>query len=100
MREVVIVSTQPASRSDAPSERSIQQHQISNSSRHPIAAGGVAANRCLIGHCCTNPDHAYHRRVVDGGSYIGFDQIGMDYHQRDDVRADNLAKFVHAGYRA
>lgn len=65
-----------------------------------FAAGGVAAHRCLIGHCCANPDHAYHRRVVDGGSYIGFDQIGMDYYQRDDVRADSLAKLVNAGFRA
>ncbi|WP_271627879.1 phosphotriesterase family protein [Bradyrhizobium sp. CCBAU 11445] len=65
-----------------------------------FATGGVAPHRCLIGHCCANPDHAYHRRVVEGGSYIGFDQIGMDLYQRDDVRADNLAKLVHAGYRA
>ncbi|RWK11047.1 MAG: phosphotriesterase-related protein [Mesorhizobium sp.] len=65
-----------------------------------FAAGGVAAHRCLIGHCCTNPDHTYHRRVVDGGSYIGFDQIGYDHFQRDDVRADNVAKLVRGGFRA
>ncbi|UVO35714.1 hypothetical protein KUL72_30705 [Bradyrhizobium arachidis] len=65
-----------------------------------FAAGGVAAHRCLIGHCCTNPDHAYHRRIVEGGSYIGFDQIGMGYVQRDDVRANNVAKLVRDGFRA
>ncbi|WGS19287.1 MULTISPECIES: hypothetical protein [unclassified Bradyrhizobium] len=65
-----------------------------------FAGGGVAAHRCLIGHCCANADHAYHRRIVDGGSYIGFDQIGMDYVQRDNVRADNLAKLVRDGFRA
>ncbi|WP_439361866.1 phosphotriesterase family protein [Bradyrhizobium sp. DASA03007] len=65
-----------------------------------FSVGGVAAHRCLIGHCCTNPDHDYHRRVVDGGSYIGFDQIGMDHAQRDDVRADNVAKLVRDGFRA
>lgn len=64
-----------------------------------FAAGGVAAHRCLIGHCCANPYGTYHRRIVDSGSYIGFDQIGMDYCQRDDVRADNLAKLVQAGFR-
>ncbi|WFU31363.1 TatD family hydrolase [Bradyrhizobium brasilense] len=65
-----------------------------------LAAGGVAAHRCLIGHCCSNVDPAYHRQVVDAGSYIGFDQIGMFYYQSDEVRADNLAKLVRDGFRA
>ncbi|MDA9481377.1 hypothetical protein XI07_04980 [Bradyrhizobium sp. CCBAU 11445] len=69
-----------------------------------FAAGGVAAHRFLIGHCCCNVDPAYHRRIVDGGSYIGFDQIGMDYFRRpdlcDNIRADNLAKLVRDGFRA
>ncbi|QOZ23918.1 phosphotriesterase [Bradyrhizobium sp. CCBAU 51753] len=68
--------------------------------QHLFAAGGIAAHRCLIGHCCANPDYGYHRRIVDSGSYVGFDQIGMDYVQRDDVRADTLAKLVHDGFRA
>ncbi|XSC42650.1 phosphotriesterase family protein [Bradyrhizobium sp. RDT10] len=65
-----------------------------------FAVGGVAAHRCLIGHSCCNVDPAYHRRIVDAGSYIGFDQIGMFYHRPDDVRADNLAKLVRDGFRA
>lgn len=68
--------------------------------QHLFEAGGVAANRCLIGHCCGNADPAYHRQVVDGGSYIGFDRIGMLHHQSDEVRADNLAKLVRDGFRA
>ena len=63
-------------------------------------AGGVKLHRCLIGHCCGNPDPAYHRRVVEAGSYIGFDRIGMDHLQPDAVRADNLVRLVRAGYRA
>ncbi|WP_076867157.1 phosphotriesterase family protein [Bradyrhizobium mercantei] len=65
-----------------------------------FATGGVAAHRCLIGHCCTSPDSTYHRRIVDAGSYIGFDQIGMDGYQRDDVRADSVAKLVHGGFHS
>ncbi len=63
-----------------------------------FADGGVAAHKCLIGHCCGNADPAYHRRVVDGGSYIGFDRIGMARLQPDDVRADNLALLVKSGH--
>jgi phosphotriesterase-related protein len=65
-----------------------------------FAAGGVAAHRCLIGHCCGNADPAYHQRVVAGGSYIGFDRIGIHRYQPDEVRADNLVKLVRSGHRA
>ena len=65
-----------------------------------FAAGGVKAHMCLIGHCCGNPDPEYHRRVVDGGSYIGFDRIGILRLQPDEVRADNLVKLVRSGHRA
>lgn len=64
-----------------------------------LAAGGVAAHRCLIGHSCYNLDSAYHRRIVNAGSYIGFDQIGWSY-RPDHARADNLAKLVRDGFRA
>ena len=65
-----------------------------------FAKGGVAAHRCLIGHCCGNADPAYHQRVVDGGSYIGFDRIGLLRYQPDEIRADNLVKLVKNGHRA
>ena len=63
-----------------------------------FADGGVEPRNCLIGHCCGNADPAYHRRVVDGGSYIGFDRIGILRLQPDEVRADNLAKLVKDGF--
>ncbi len=65
-----------------------------------FAAGGVEAHRCLIGHCCGNADPAYHRRIVDGGSYIGFDRIGLLRFQPDEVRADNLVRLVRSGHAA
>jgi phosphotriesterase-related protein len=65
-----------------------------------FAKGGVPAHRCLIGHCCGNADPAYHQRVVDGGSYIGFDRIGLARYQPDEVRADNLVRLVKGGHRA
>ncbi|RWL87355.1 MAG: phosphotriesterase-related protein [Mesorhizobium sp.] len=64
-----------------------------------FAAGGVFAHRCLIGHCCANPDHAYHQRIVERGSYIGFDQVGYDHIQRDEIRAGSVAKLVRDGFR-
>lgn len=63
-------------------------------------AAGVAARHCLIGHSCWNADPAYHRRIVDAGSYIGFDTIGWRETRPDWIRADNLAKLVRDGFRA
>jgi phosphotriesterase-related protein len=65
-----------------------------------FAKGGVAAHHCLIGHCCGNADPAYHKRIVDGGSYIGFDRIGLLRFQTDEVRADNLVRLVRNGHRS
>lgn len=59
--------------------------------------GGVPLHRCLIGHSCGNADIGYHRRIVEGGSYVGFDRISYVRHQPDEVRADNIAKLVQDG---
>jgi phosphotriesterase-related protein len=64
-----------------------------------FASHGVPLHRCLIGHSCGNPDPAYHRRIVDRGSYVGFDRVGMLRMQADEVRADNLALLVRGGFR-
>lgn len=65
-----------------------------------FADGGVPAHRCLIGHCCDNADPAYHRQVVEGGTYIGFDRIGYEDIQPSAVMADNLVRLLTDGYAA
>lgn len=65
-----------------------------------FTGNGVAAHKCLVGHCCGNADPAYHKRVVDTGVYIGFDRIGLHRFQPDEVRADNLVKLVRSGHKA
>ncbi len=77
-----------------------QDGQAGPEQQAAFAEGGVPAHQCLIGHCCGNADPAYHQRVVDGGSYIGFDRIGILRFQPDEVRADNLVRLVRNGYRA
>lgn len=62
-----------------------------------LVASGARADRCLIGHCCGNPDPAYHRQVLAGGAFIGFDRIGMAIMQSDEIRADNIVRLVQAG---
>jgi len=60
---------------------------------------GVPAHQIVIGHSCGSDDRAYHRRIVDGGAYIGFDRFGLTRLQPDEVRADCLTHLVECGRR-
>jgi phosphotriesterase-related protein len=59
---------------------------------------GVAAHRCLIGHCCGTADRALHSTVAERGSCVGFDRIGYAQFQADEVRADSVVALVRAGH--
>ncbi|TAK35091.1 MAG: hypothetical protein EPO21_07405 [Chloroflexota bacterium] len=63
-----------------------------------LKALGVPAHHVIIGHSCGSPDKAYHRRIVEGGGYIGFDRFGINMIQRDEVRTDGLCSLLQDGY--
>ena len=63
-----------------------------------LTALGVPAHRVIIGHSCGTSDKAYHRRIVDGGAYIGFDRFGLEWTQTDAERIDCLHSLVRDGY--
>jgi len=58
---------------------------------------GVPAHRIVIGHCCGSPDHDYHMRIVNGGSYIGFDRFGLELVRPDEGRVESLLKLLGKG---
>jgi phosphotriesterase-related protein len=59
---------------------------------------GVAAHRVIIGHSDDSSDQAYHRRIVDGGAYIGFDRFGLEWVQTDAARVVALHSLLEDGY--
>lgn len=59
---------------------------------------GVAPHRIIISHCCGSPDGAYHRRIGDGGAYLGFDRFGLELIQSDEVRIAGLHSLLSDGY--
>ena len=63
-----------------------------------LAAEGVPPNRILVGHSDGNPDPAYHRSIVERGSYIGFDRLGIEVILPDAVRVRNIASLVADGF--
>lgn len=59
---------------------------------------GVDANRCLIGHCCANPDLRYQKAIFDEGAYVGFDRFGNSWHGDDYFRLSTLTALIHMGF--
>lgn len=63
-----------------------------------LTALGIPSHRIIIGHSCGSADHAYHRRIVDGGAYIGFDRFGLELIQSDEVRIESMHRLLQNGY--
>ena len=58
---------------------------------------GVPSHRIIIGHCCGSRDHAYHKRIVDEGTYIGFDRFGSYDYATDEDRLASLVAILRTG---
>ncbi len=58
---------------------------------------GVPAHRIVVGHCCGSSDHDYHMKIVQGGSYLGFDRFGLDVVHPDKERVASLLKLIRRG---
>jgi phosphotriesterase-related protein len=59
---------------------------------------GLIPHHALIGHTDGLDDPATHRRIVDGGAYIGFDRLGLESLMPDATRVKNIARLVQAGF--
>jgi phosphotriesterase-related protein len=55
---------------------------------------GVPPHRIIIGHSCGTSDHAYHMRIVEGGSYVAFDRFGLNVLFPDDKRIESLVALL------
>lgn len=62
-----------------------------------LTDAGVPAHRIIIGHSCGTSDHAYHMRILERGSYLGFDRFGVLVVQDDEVRVKSLLALLAAG---
>jgi len=65
-----------------------------------LRALGVPSHKIIIGHSCGSKDGHYHRRIIDGGAYIGFDRFGLEMICPDQQRVDSLLRLVRQGSMA
>lgn len=63
-----------------------------------LSGAGVPVHRIIVGHSCISTDFHYHMKIVQGGSYLGFDRFGMESAMPDEVRVASIIKLLKAGY--
>jgi phosphotriesterase-related protein len=62
-----------------------------------FAENGLPPHRAIIGHSCGTNDHDYHWRLVEGGTYVGFDRFGLESINSDENRARSMLKLIERG---
>ncbi len=63
-----------------------------------LVESGVPAHRIVIGHSCGSSDFDYHQRILERGSYLGFDRFGLLGFMPDETRVASILKLLEAGY--
>lgn len=63
-----------------------------------LESAGADLDITLIGHCDTNRDIDYSRKLLKRGVWIGYDAVGQLDKQRDELRAQTIATFIAEGY--
>ena len=55
---------------------------------------GVPAHRIIIGHTCGNDDHEFHLKLLEKGTYVGFDRFGITPEFPDEKRVASLLRLL------
>lgn len=75
----------------APTRRGLDQQRV-------LAESGVDLGRVLIGHSNESTDLDYLTRIMDSGSYLGWDRCGLPLAVPLDSQIDTLAALCARGY--
>ena len=97
-RKLLVAAARAAKRCEVPLISHTQEGSCGLDQIEIVTAEGVPPHRLLVGHSDGIDDPAYHRSIVRGGSYIGFDRLGITIILPDEVRVKNIASLVRDGY--
>jgi phosphotriesterase-related protein len=75
----------------APTQRGLEQQRI-------FAERGVDLGRVMIGHSNETTDLSYLERLIDNGSYVGWDRCGLDVAVPLADQLDTLGELCKRGY--
>lgn len=97
-RKLLVAAARAAVRCDVPLISHTQEGSCGLDQIEILRAEGVPPHRLLVGHSDGIDDPAYHRDIVERGSYIGFDRLGITVILPDEVRVKNIARLVADGF--
>jgi phosphotriesterase-related protein len=75
----------------APSKRGLDQQRV-------LASRGVDLGRVMIGHSNETSDLDYLTKIIDDGSYLGWDRCGLPLAVALDAQIDTLTALCERGY--
>jgi phosphotriesterase-related protein len=95
-RTVLRAAAMASRETGAPITTHTDQGTLGDVQQAALVELGVPAHKIVIGHSCGTADHAYHLRIVDGGSYVAFDRFGLNVLFPDDQRIAALVRLLAA----
>jgi phosphotriesterase-related protein len=63
-----------------------------------LEGAGADLDITIIGHCDTNRDLNYSRKLLQRGVWIAYDAVGQFDKQTDELRAQSIATLISEGY--
>lgn len=96
-RSVFAAATRAALETGVPIITHTDDGVLGEEQQQMFAQNGLPAHRALIGHSCGTNDHDYHWRLVEGGTYVGFDRFGLEMINSDANRARSMLRLIERG---
>lgn len=95
--EVMTAAAAASVETGAPITTHTDQGTMGEEQQKFLLGQGVPAHKIVIGHSCGSADQAYHTRIVDKGSYLGFDRFGIGVLAPDEQRIEALLALLKKG---
>jgi phosphotriesterase-related protein len=96
-RQVFAAATKAALETDVPIISHTDDGVLGEEQQAMFAEGNLPPHRAMVGHSCGTNDHDYHWRLVEGGTYVGFDRFGLEAVNSDENRAKSMLKLIERG---
>jgi phosphotriesterase-related protein len=96
-RQVFAAASRAALEVDVPIITHTDDGVLGEEQQAMFAEGKLPPHRAMVGHSCGTNDHDYHWRLVEGGTYVGFDRFGLETINSDENRAASMLKLIHRG---
>jgi len=96
-RQVFAAATRAAIATDVPIITHTDDGVLGEEQQAMFVEGKLLPHRAMVGHSCGTNDHEYHWRLVEGGTYVGFDRFGLESINSDENRAKSMLRLIERG---